>query len=243
MSMESESREQIHAPYESELRFYNCIRLGDLDQVRAIQSERSLCDKLDEMGVLSMNPVRNMRYHIIISIATITRYCIDGGMPPEYAYHLSDIYIRQVDLLNDIRELQRLNDRMALDFAKRMLKMHKEKVYSKNIVKCIDYIYMHIRDRVTAKELALHCSLHPSYLSRLFREEVGIGINEYIRQAKVESAKNMLRYSEDSYLTISNNLAFSSQSHFVKVFREQTGMTPKEYRDKYYRKGLGETDV
>lgn len=243
MSMETESREQIHAPYESELRFYNCVRLGDLKQVRAIQSEAPLCDRLDEIGVLSMNPVRNMRYHIIISIATITRYCIDGGMPPESAYHLSDVYIRQVDLLNDLNELQKLNDKMALDFTRCMMKLHKERVYSKNIVKCIDYIYMHIRDRVTARELALYCGLHPSYLSRLFREEVGIGINEYIRQAKVENAKNMLRYSEDSYLTISNNLAFSSQSHFVKVFREQTGMTPKEYRDKYYRKGLVETDV
>lgn len=236
-------QENMQSVYELELQFLNSVKLGDRRQVREILEKMPIGSQLAQLGVLSSNPVRNMRYHIIISTSTIARYCIEGGMHADTAYHLSDLYIRQADLINDVDELQRLNDRMAMDFTKRMMEMHKEKVYSKNIVRCIDYIYTHIRDRVTAQELADHCNLHPSYLSRLFHEEVGIGISEYIRRAKVETAKNMLKYSEDSYLTIANNLAFSSQSHFVKVFREQTGMTPKAYRDRYYRKGIGNSDI
>lgn len=242
--MESElQRDQIQISYELELQFLNSVKLGDVNEVREIIEKMSADRQVVQMGVLSTNPVRNMRYHMIISTSTIARYCIEGGMHADMAYHLNEFYIRQADLINDVNELQRLNERMALDFTKRMMAMHKEKVYSKNIVRCIDYIYAHIHDRVTAQELAEVCNLHPSYLSRLFHEEVGIGISEYIRRTKIEKAKNMLKYSEDSYSAIANDLAFSSQSHFVKVFREQTGMTPKAYRDKYYRKGIGDPEV
>ena len=51
------------------------------------------------------------------------------------------------------------------------------------------------------------------------------------------SAQNMLRYSEYSYAEISTILAYSSQSHFTKVFRGETGYTSKEYRQKFYRAG------
>ena len=44
-------------------------------------------------------------------------------------------------------------------------------------------------------------------------------------------AKNMLRYSEYPLSDIANRLSFSSQSHFIQQFKEQTGMTPKKYRD------------
>ncbi|MCI5935254.1 MAG: helix-turn-helix domain-containing protein, partial [Lachnospiraceae bacterium] len=42
------------------------------------------------------------------------------------------------------------------------------------------------------------------------------------------------KYSNFSYIEISNYLAFSSQSHFIQAFEKQTCMTPKKYRDKYH---------
>ena len=244
--VESEDKEysaKRRESFDAQLYFCDCIRMGDLEKVRKLQQNKQFCDKLKEWSVLSSNPVRNIRYHVISSIAAVSLTCMEGGMPAETAHCLGDSYIRQTDLINDIEELHRLNRRMVLEFTKQMMDIRKQRVYSKNIVQCIDYIYAHIGDRITVAELADYCSLNPNYLSRLFREEVGTGMSEYIRSAKVESAKNMLRFSEDSYLTIANNLAFSSQSHFVKVFREHTNMTPKEYRDRFYGKGLRETNV
>lgn len=56
-------------------------------------------------------------------------------------------------------------------------------------------------------------------------------------QIRITAAQNMLRYSEYSYAEISTILAYSSQSHFTKVFRGETGYTSKEYRQKFYRAG------
>ena len=83
------------------------------------------------MGVLSQNPVRNISYHIIISIAMITRFCIEGRMDPETAYGLSDMYIQTVDETHSIPELNSLLKQLCMDYAKRMQKLKKEKVYSK----------------------------------------------------------------------------------------------------------------
>ena len=46
----------------------------------------------------------------------------------------------------------------------------------------------------------------------------------------------MLKFSTDSYAEIAVTLAFSSQSHFTRVFKQQTGYTPKAYRNQFFRR-------
>ena len=58
-------------------------------------------------------------------------------------------------------------------------------------------------------------------------------IQQYIRKEKVRLAENLLRYSEYDVKEIASYLAFCSQSHFGKVFKEYTGLTPTKYRDKF----------
>jgi AraC-like DNA-binding protein len=78
--------------------------------------------------------------------------------------------------------------------------------------------------------------LSPSYLSRLFKQNLGVSVSDYIREKKIEKAENLLKYSDKSLIDIANYLAFSSQSHFIKTFEKYEGLTPKKYRDKHYHK-------
>ena len=59
-------------------------------------------------------------------------------------------------------------------------------------------------------------------------------MSAYIREQKMNIAKNLLRFSDYSLIEIANRLSFSSQSHFIQQFRETVGMTPKKYRDENY---------
>ncbi|MBQ1609260.1 MAG: helix-turn-helix domain-containing protein, partial [Lachnospiraceae bacterium] len=68
----------------------------------------------------------------------------------------------------------------------------------------------------------------------LFKSELGESASDYIRRLKIDKAKNLLRFSEFTMVEISSYLSFSSQSHFIKVFSEECGMTPKKYREAYY---------
>ena len=80
-------------------------------------------------------------------------------------------------------------------------------------------------------DLADAAEINANYLSRLFKKEVGMPIGEYISRKKIETARNMLEYSEYTPLEIANILAFSSQSYFVNVFKRYTGETPGKYRN------------
>ena len=66
-------REVVHAPYERELSFYEWVKQGDVEKIRKWADETEGMGSEGGMGVLSQNPVRNISYHIIISIAMITR--------------------------------------------------------------------------------------------------------------------------------------------------------------------------
>ena len=74
-------------------------------------------------------------------------------------------------------------------------------------------------------------ALNPEYFSRLFARETGKKVSEYITDAKVRTAMNMLAHSDYSIMDIALSLGYSSQSAFTTVFKKHTSMTPKKYRD------------
>ncbi len=224
-----------HRPPEDELLFYNAVKNGDIDFVTN-NCLRHVFINPEGMGRLSENPLQNLKYHFVITAAMITRTCIDGGMEAEKAYGLSDFYIQKADKCQSKEEISDIHQIMCSDFTRKMQQLRKNKVHSKHIVLCIDYIYNHIHSRVTLKELAEQLDLSESYLSKLFVSEVGITISDYIRKKKIERAENMLKFSDYDIADIANYFSFSSQSHFTQAFEKQVGLSPKKYRDLYYRK-------
>lgn len=223
-----------HRLLETELSFYDAIVNGNLAVVEQNCREHAFCDP-NGMGILSENPVQNLRYHFVVTTAMITRYCVHGGMEQELAYSLSDFYILQMDKCQTIEEISALHDTMCVDMCKRMHIIRTSQVLSKPIVLCLDYIYSHIHDRITIHKLADYLGISESYLSKLFHKEMGVALSQYILDLKIEKAKNLLQFSEYSIVDIANYLSFSSQSHFIQVFQKKTGETPHRFRTTHFR--------
>lgn len=221
-----------HLSYEREMAFFQSVRSGDTEQARQLFKPLDS----DQMGQLSDDSLRNLKYHLIITVALLTRYCIEGGMEMEAAYNLSDIYIRSIDKCRKEEQIHQLHRELVEDYAQRMHLLHKKTLYPKPVMVCMDYIYENLHTKITLPTLAKTAGLSPSYLSRLFRRETGLTVSEYIIRKRVEAAENMLKYSEYSCIEISSYLCFSSESHFIQVFRRYTGYTPKQYRQKFFRR-------
>ncbi len=218
----------LHAPYNPELEFYSVIKSGNVEKTKELCKE-SILSKVG-LGNLSKNKLKNICYHFIITTALVARYCIEGGMDLTTSYSLSDFYIQKADECKTPEEISELHYVMCLDYAKRMKNLRKKKICSKHIAICIDYICENLHTRITIKELAERVKLEQSYLSKLFKKEVGVTISEYIQEKKIETAQNMLIYSEFAPAEISSILAFPNQSYFTEVFKKWTGMTPKQYQ-------------
>lgn len=105
-------------------------------------------------------------------------------METEQAYRLSDFYIIHMDACSTIQEISDLHHEMALDFTGKMRLLQKNAALSKPVAQCIDYIYAHISARITVEDLAVYTNLSASYLSRLFKQNLGVSISDYIREKK-----------------------------------------------------------
>ncbi len=220
-----------HLSYDKEMLFFQSIKQGNLEDAKRYFHPFNSSD----VGTLSDDKLRNYKYHLIITVAFITRYCIEGGMEMETAYNLSDIYIRNIDVCTTETEIQRLHWEIVEDYVQRMQTIHKANLYTKPVTACLDYIYDNLHTKITLEDLADVAGLSPTYLSRLFHKEVGMPVSQYIIRKRVQAAENMLKFSDYSFIEISTYLCFSSESHFIHVFKKFTGYTPKVYRETYFR--------
>ena len=238
--IEFRNREHLinHIPYDREMAFYQSIRNGDMEEMKRLFKPISG----EGFGKLSENPLRNLKYHTIITVSFITRYCIEGGLEMEAAYNLSDIYIRKIDTCNSFESVAEIHKELCEAYVKRMQQVKTKHLYSKPITLCIDYIYDNLHSRILLEDLADTANLSPSYLSKLFHAEVGVTIAQYIADKKIDAAKNLLVFTEYTTTDISNYLCFSSESHFISVFKKSTGLTPKKFRTMNFRNKLTDNE-
>ncbi len=220
----------LHSPYEKELNFYAAVQAGDLATVSQYMTPLTS----EGLGHLSNHPIRNLQYHLVVTIALLTRFCMEGGLSQEIAYSLSDLFIQRTDTCTSIKEITILHRNMIFEYTKRMGELVRNKIISKQVVMCLDYVHKNYHNTITLKELASYVNLNPTYLSSLFKREMNMTLGQYIQIKKIEATMNMLKYSDYSYTDISNYFSYSSHSHFIAAFKKHTGMTPKQYRNKYY---------
>lgn len=221
----------LHSPYEKELEFYSAVSSGNIERVKELYTPLAV----EGYGKLSQDPIRNIKYHLVITIALIARFCIEAGMPMETSYTISDIYINRLDVSNTQQQLSEIHREVFLEYTKRMQKVNSGEAYSKHVLMCLDLIYNNIYNGIRVQELADKLGLTPQYLSKLFKQEVGVTISDYIMSRRIQAAKNMLKFSDYTPLDIGNYLNFSSHSHFISCFRKHTGMTPRQYRESFFR--------
>ena len=101
---------------------------------------------------------------------------------------------------------------------------------SPQIQSCRDYMDLHYAQDLSLATLAERVGYSEYYLSRKFKEEMGISISSYLKYVRIDHAKLLLATTRDSITRIASDLNFCSASHFSGAFKEITGITPQEYR-------------
>lgn len=82
----------------------------------------------------------------------------------------------------------------------------------------------------TMEGIAQSVGVHPAHLSREFKRWFRLTPGEYVREYRVNLAKEQLRETESSLAEIAHGAGFADQAHFSNVFRRHTGITPFGYR-------------
>lgn len=227
--------ERPHNPYDQELRETEAITNGDMEAFE----ESIKFDFSENLGRLAKDELRHWKNIGIVVVTLASRAAMRGGLLPEIAFSMSDVYIRQIEemtsvevIKNVIRKYERNYIRAVADTkaAKQGLKNTNP---SRTVEMCKNYIFTHLNGKIRTADIAKALYVNPNYLSELFKKQEGITIGDFILREKMNLTKNLLEYSTHSYIEIATYLGFSSQSHLGSVFKKYTGMTLREYREKY----------
>jgi two-component system response regulator YesN len=111
-----------------------------------------------------------------------------------------------------------------------------ESDYRTTVEKVKAYIHANLDRELSRTEIAESVFLNPEYLSRLFRRETGQSLIEYITAERIQTAIGYLVRTNMPVSLIASKVGHSNFSHFSKIFKKATGLTPNEYRQTHARK-------
>jgi two-component system, response regulator YesN len=151
----------------------------------------------------------------------------------EFDYALQTIKIGVEDFLlkpvrpeEFIQTLEKVTTNLETDSVDRKLPPQSNSM----VDSVIEYIGEHLEDKLTLQQLADYVYLHPQYLSRLFKQEKGITITEFITMKRIEKSKSLLISTQESITDISEKCGFTDLNYFSRVFSKIEGVSPKKYR-------------
>lgn len=104
----------------------------------------------------------------------------------------------------------------------------------KRAASAIDRICTYIEDNIgedlSLVKLADAFHFNPSYLSRLFKQERGVNLSDYIDELRIRNAKELLRREELKVAEVGLLIGYDMPQSFTRFFKKWTGLTPQDYR-------------
>ena len=217
--------------YSAEKALLAMVREGDINYHDVLNYSAGLSPGVPVKG---RDPLRQAKTNLIVFTTLVCRAAMEGGLSPEIAYPLGDHYIQAAEDSRDIGELESLAAAMYHDFIFRVHHANADKGYSYAIQKCCDYIELSVDRKIHIKDLAILCGYSEYYLSEKFKSETGVSINTYIKKKKIDRAKLILKSTEYPVSGIAEHLAFNTTNYFIQCFKEETGITPAQYRKQHH---------
>ncbi|EOH92668.1 AraC family ligand binding domain-containing protein [Enterococcus villorum] len=156
---------------------------------------------------------------------------VSSGISAYIDIILECMHHSQEDLVNEL-ELTALTYR----FLSLLLKdggkvgLGEQKVYSSLVIETVKYIEGHYPHHLTVEEIAQQLSINRSHLSRVFKNQLGTSIKEYLIGVRINRAAFLLSLTNDSVESIAYQVGFNSLVVFSRMFKKTTGETATSYR-------------
>ncbi|SHJ63326.1 AraC-type DNA-binding protein [Dethiosulfatibacter aminovorans DSM 17477] len=219
-----DSKVQNHYSIEKENELIKLAKAGN----------KSDCQKLIIEIISSMYCNKNIDFKTIKTrvleiLVILSRAVLESGTDTDTIFDLNNKYIWEITELKNINKLiEYINDFFDNFF---------EFINSYDNIKHIDAIYQSIRylnanymNPLSLEDLAHEVHLSPSYVSRIFTEELNMTFKGYLNKIRIEKSKELLLENRISVAEVSYLVGFNDQSYFSKVFKNLTGVTPKKFQ-------------
>lgn len=220
----AEQRKLEHS-YQAENRFMEAISLGQMEKAEQFMKKYTV-QHLEKRLSDSVRDVKN--YSIILN--TILRKAAErGGVHPMHLHKISSGYAKEIELLTSAEAAVKLHKRMVHKYCL-LVKNHSLKSYSPLIKKVVTNIDADLTADLTLKSQAELLNVNASYLSSLFKKEMGVTLTEYVNKSRISQAVNFLNTTNMQIQSIAQYCGIPDVNYFTKLFKKYIGKTPQEYR-------------
>lgn len=168
------------------------------------------------------------------------KYVEQGGQP---RFHPSDLTLFEsiwqrlfettasFDHIRDMRINEELNSLLTLIMGESCHSdSHDGASKRQNLLEIRNYLDEHYFDKISLDELAGKFFINKFYLTRVFKEQFGLSINNYLLQIRITHAKHLLRFTDKTVETIGFECGMGAVHYFSRVFKKVEGISPSEYR-------------
>lgn len=176
------------------------------------------------------DPLRNTKNYAL-SLNTLLRKAAEtSSVPTAYISKLSKHFILSIEEAKSKQAITFLLKTMARKYAL-LVKNHSLKGYSPLIRKVLVHINTDLSCDLSLKAQAKQLHLNSSYLSALFKSEVGCTLTEYVTRKRMEHAVHLLNSTNLQVQTIAQECGIADVGYFSKIFKKYIGRTPSDYRE------------
>ena len=189
-----------------------------IDQV----SERTLESR-------SADPLRNLKNYGVVCNTLMRKAVESGGVHPLYIDRLSSSMARKIEMARSGEECRKLFSTMVHKYCL-LVKNYSMKGYSQLVQHVILRVEADLTADLSLKAHAKALSVNPSYLSTLFKREMGVTLTEYVNRKRMDNAIFLLNATDMQVQTIAQYCGIPDVNYFTKTFKRMVGKTPKEYR-------------
>ena len=221
----------IKARYDIENRLLIAVENGDVNE--AVELLSTMYAKVVGLKRLQ-DEVQNAKYKSFV-INVLCRKAVErAGVALVTIDALSTKYAAIIDSTTSYENMYDVTQAMIIDYAQAALKI-KATLYSPKINKVVQYIELNLMNELNLRQIAAYVNLAPAYLSRVFNQEIGMSLAQYITEMRMAKASELLMRTSLTVQTISEQIGFKQMSYFSQKFKQHFEMTPLQYRNKYQK--------
>jgi AraC family L-rhamnose operon transcriptional activator RhaR len=95
----------------------------------------------------------------------------------------------------------------------------------------LKYVQQHYPEKLSLKTITQKYDYSLSRISRIFKSEIGYSFQEYVQSVRIQESCRLLINTTKKVTDIATSVGYSDIKHFNEIFKRQTGMSPRQYRN------------
>lgn len=219
------SLEALESRYADEERLMRAVSAGQAGQAAIIYSRFTS----RQMERRTSPPLRDMKNYFIVFNTLLRKAAEYGHVHPLYIDQVSSTLAKEIEAAQSVETLSTLGPKMVRHYC-RLVQDFSMKGHSHLISKLLIIVEADLTADLSLSALARQLNVNSSYLSALFKKELGATLTEYVSRRRVNYAMLLLEATSLQIQAIAQKCGIPDVNYFTRTFKKYAGVTPKEYR-------------